>query len=238
MIESYLAWARGPLFVFSFSVMLLGLLRLVLLTNIDMLRMLFRASDRRLPVRALVAATLRWLFPFKQVPGQPKNRLWYSIVSMLFHGGLILTPLFLGAHILLWKHGIGIGWASIPNRGEDILALFTIATGLVLITGRIANPFSRGISRFQDFFLPPLLLIPFISGFLVMHPALNPLSYQRMLLIHVLSGDLIFMLIPFTKLSHFVLLPASQLISELGWHFPADVDENVTSTLHKETEKI
>ncbi|MCL4557972.1 MAG: respiratory nitrate reductase subunit gamma [Deltaproteobacteria bacterium] len=238
MIESYLAWARGPLFVFSFSVLILGIVRLIVLTDISVVRLIYEASDKKLPVKALIAATLKWLFPFKQVPGQPKNRPWYSIVSILFHIGLILTPVFLGAHILLWKSGIGISWAAMPNNVEDVLALFTIAVGLVLIFGRVVNVFSRSLSKFQDFSLPPLLLVPFISGFLAMHPALDPVSYNLMMLFHVLSADLIFILIPFTKMSHFVLLPTSQLISELGWHFPADMGEKVAVALHKETERI
>ncbi len=238
MIESQLAWARGPLFVFSFIIMVLGIARLIVLTDINIVRSIYRASDKRLPIKTLMVTTLRWLFPFRQVTKQSQNRLWYSIVSILFHAGLILTPLFLGAHLLLWKRGTGISWPGLPNSGADILALLTVVTGLLLIIGRVTNPFSRKLSRFQDFFLPPLLLVPFISGFLAMHPLLNPLSYQLMMLFHVLSGDAILMLIPFTKMSHFILLPASQLISEIGWHFPADMGENVGITLHKETERI
>ena len=37
-----------------------------------------------------------------------------------------------------------------------------------------------------------------------------------------MSGNLIFILIPFTKLSHAVLFPATQLVSEMGWHLAAD----------------
>lgn len=238
MIEAALAWARGPLFLLSVSVMVLGIARLIVLTDIQMIRTYYRASDKKLPVKALIAATLRWLFPFRQILRQSKNRLWYSIVSILFHVGLILTPVFLGAHILLWKRGIGLSWPHLPNSTEDILAVLTVATGLVLIAGRIANPFSRKLSRFQDFILPPLLLVPFISGFLAMHPALNPVSYNLMMLFHVLSADVILILIPFTKMSHFILLPTSQFMSEIGWHFPADMGENVAITLHKETEHI
>jgi nitrate reductase gamma subunit len=177
---------------------------------------------------------LKWLFPFKQL----NNRLWYSIFSVSFHVGLILTPLFLGAHIMLWKRGIGIGWPGLTQSLADGLTILTVAAGIGLIIGRLANPFSRRISRFQDFALPPLLIIPFISGFLAMHPAINPLPYNVAMLIHVLSGDLIFILIPFTKMAHCVLLPTTQLVAEVGWHFPADQGENVAIALHKETEPV
>ena len=234
MIEQWLEWARGPLFRLSFLIMVLGLLRLVILTGVGVFRALYRANDRKLPVKALVLATLKWLFPFKQL----NNRLAYSITSVLFHVGLILTPLFLGAHILLWKRGIGIGWPGLTQGLADTLTILTIAAGIGLIIGRAANPFSRQISRFQDFALPPLLIVPFICGFLAMHPAINPIPYNAAMLIHVLSGDLIFILIPFTKMAHCVLLPTTQLVAEVGWHFPADQGENVAIALHKETEPV
>jgi len=234
VIEQWLEWARGPLFRLSFLILVLGLLRLVILTGVGVFRALYRANDRKLPVKALVLATLKWLFPFKQL----NNRLAYSITSVLFHVGLILTPLFLGAHILLWKRGIGIGWPGLTQGLADALTILTIAAGIGLIIGRVANPFSRQISRFQDFALPPLLIVPFICGFLAMHPTINPIPYNLAMLIHVLSGDLIFILIPFTKMAHCVLLPTTQLVAEVGWHFPADQGENVAIALHKETEPV
>ena len=42
------------------------------------------------------------------------NRGLYSVVSTLFHVGLILVPIFLAGHIRLWQRGIGIGWAALP----------------------------------------------------------------------------------------------------------------------------
>ena len=44
---------------------------------------------------------------------------------------------------------------------------------------------------------------------------------------------LIFMLLPFTKIAHCVLMPYSQIINGLAWRFPADTDEAVCTTLNK-----
>jgi nitrate reductase gamma subunit len=234
VIEQWLEWARGPLFRLAFLIMILGLARLVILTGLGIFRAWYRANDRKLPVKALIMATLKWLFPFKQL----HNRLAYSIASVLFHVGLILTPIFLGAHIMLWKRGIGIGWPGLTHGLADALTILTVVAGIGLIIGRAANRSSRAISRPQDFALPPLLIIPFISGLLAMHPALNPMSYNAAMLIHTLSADLIFVLIPFTKMAHCVLLPATQLVAELGWHFPADQGENVAIALGKESQPV
>lgn len=233
-MEEWLSWARGPFFRFAILIMVLGLARHVFFTVINAWKAIRGAGDKEIPYRSIFISTLKWLLPFKNL----NNRLWYSITSVLFHIGLIITPIFLGAHIVLWKRGIGIGWPVLGQAVADGLTLLTIVTGLLLIIGRVGNKFSRSISRFQDFALPLLLLIPFISGFLTMHPWLNPFSYNAAILIHVISGNVIFIIIPFTKLSHCIILPATQLVSEIGWHFPADQGENVALALHKETEPI
>jgi nitrate reductase gamma subunit len=56
--------------------------------------------------------------------------------------------------------------------------------------------------------------------------------------VHVMSGNLIFILIPFTKLSHAVLFPATQVVSEMGWHLAADSGTRVAMALGKEGEPV
>ena len=86
--------------------------------------------------------------------------------------------------------------------------------------------------------MPPIIAVPFVSGFLVMHPAVNPFSYEAVLLVHVISANLVFVLMPVTKLSHCVLLPATHFISEVAWHFPPDAGGRVAVALGKENEAI
>ena len=60
-------------------------------------------------------------------------------------------------------------------------------------------------------------------------------TYQVMLLIHVLSAELIFVLIPFSKIAHCVLIPFSQLVSDLGWRFPPTAGKDLAKALGKES---
>jgi nitrate reductase gamma subunit len=234
MIEFWLELARGPVFRVALVLMILGLLRHAILTWIGITRMIASAGDRRIPYCRVVCTTLLWLFPFTKL----NNRLWYSITSVVFHVGLIVTPLFLAAHIRLWKHGLGFSWTAVSHDAADVLTIATIAAGITLVTGRIANRHSRAISRFQDFVLPVLLIVPFLSGLLASRPALNPFSYEGIMLVHVMSGNLILTLIPFSKLAHAVLLPTAQLVSEVAWHFPADSGAKVALALQKEANQV
>jgi hypothetical protein len=234
-MEQWLEWARGPVFKFAFLVMVLGLLRHLVIAVAGIAQALYRAGDKNIPYKAVFRTTLDWLLPYKKLG---VNRPLYSAFSAVFHIGLILTPIFLFPHIQLWRQGLGIQWPSIPHALADILTLITIATALGLIVGRLGSNEARRISRFQDVLLPPLLMVPFITGFLAMHPAWNPADYNAVMLVHVMSANLIFILIPFTKMGHIILLPTTQLVSEVGWHFPAESGDDVARALKKENMPI
>jgi len=230
-LEYGLDLARGPLFRLCFLIMVLGLARNLVIAIAGMIQAYSRAGDKEIAWLAVAKKTAAWLIPVTHLNN---NRLFYTIASFLFHIGLIIAPLFLYAHIQLWKRGIGISWAALPKAWADWLTLLVIVTGVGLFIGRIAYSQSRSISRFQDVLLPPLILIPFVSGFMAAHPHINPFSYQGTMLVHVLSGDFILLFIPFSKLTHVILWPFTQLATEVGWRFPPDAGSKIAATLGKE----
>ncbi|MBI4832999.1 MAG: hypothetical protein HY801_15885 [Candidatus Lindowbacteria bacterium] len=234
-MEQWLLWARGPAFKFAFLLMILGLLRQIILAVVGIAQAWNRAGDMTIPKKVVFQTTMQWLFPLKKLNN---NRPAYSAMSVIFHIGLILTPIFLLPHIELWRRGVGIGWPSLPHVLADVFTLVTVAAAIGLVIGRLGNKESRRISRVQDIVLPPLMALPFITGFLAMHPLWNPIDYSAVMFIHVMSANVIFALIPFSKLGHIILLPTTQLVSELGWHFPAESGVDVTRTLKKENVPI
>lgn len=233
-MEQWLDLARGPIFRFSFLFMILGLARYIFITIFGIIKSLRNAGDRRIQYGKVLIATLNWIIPFKNI----NQRILYSITSVVFHICLIITPIFLMEHVILWKRGLGLNLPYLNQGVANILTVVTIITICMLIIARAVAKDSRAISRLQDYLLPIILSIPFITGYLVSHMNMNPFSYNNTMFVHVMSGNLIFILIPITKLSHIVLMPATQLIAEVGWHFPADSGKNVAITLKKENEPI
>jgi len=229
-MESMLEFARGPLFRFSIIIMILGLARLLALDLYSIFRAHQKAGDKTIPWGLIISRSIDWLFPVKRIA---HNRPIYSIFSILFHVGLLLVPLFLFAHIQLWEKGIGFSWPALPYNWAYWLTISTIVFAVLLIIGRIFNKSSSFISRKQDFLWPVLLLIPFVTGFVCSHLSVSPSNYQFFMLIHVLSGNLIFLLMPFTKIAHCVLMPLSQVICALAWKFPAETDDKICTTLNK-----
>lgn len=233
-MEHWLEWARGPAFVFSFSFMILGLVRHLALTLWDIYKTWRRAGDKTLPLYKIWRSTLQWIVPAGRIRQNPL----FSLTSMIFHIAILIVPLFLAGHVVLWLRGTGLSWPAIPNTLADILTITAVVTAVALVIQRLSAKSTRVLSRPQDFVLPPIIALPFLSGFLVMHPGFNPFSYSAVLFIHVMSANLVMVLIPLTKLTHAILLPGVQLISELGWHWPADAGSRLAVALGKEGEPI
>jgi nitrate reductase gamma subunit len=233
-MDVWLKWAMGPFFWTALAFMVFGLLRHVALTLWEGAKAYQKAGDKVFPVGKLVGTTLHWLFPVARV----KNRGLFSLTTVLFHVGVILVPLFLAGHIELWRKGVGLSWPAFPNGISTTLTWIVIATSVAVVVQRLVAKDSRALSRFQDYAIPLFIAVPFLTGFLVMHPAWNPFARDPVLLMHVLSADLLIFMVPLTKLSHMILMPFTQLVSELAWHFPADAGSRVAVTLGKENEPI
>jgi nitrate reductase gamma subunit len=234
-VQQMLELARGPLFRITFVLMVLGLVRLVGLTLYGVLRTYALAGDKRLLWPIIRQRTFWALFP---LPRLRRTRTVYGVISVVFHVGLIVVPIFLFAHVLLWRRGLGIAWPALPPLVADVLTVLTVVGAVALFVGRVSSPLSRTLGRATDYAWPWLLAVPFVSGFLAAHPTWCPVSYDLMLLIHVLSAELIFVLIPFSKIAHCVLIPFSQLVSDLGWHFPASAGRDVAKALGKESAPV
>ena len=233
-MEYWLDWARGPAFIFSFAFMILGLVRHLAVTLWEIYRAWRRAGDKTLPWLRIWRITIQWLLPVSRI----RVNLLFSLTSILFHAAILVVPLFLAGHVSLWFRSTGLSWPVIPNDLADVLTIAAVITAVALVVQRVSARSTRALSRFHDYALPLIIALPFISGFLVMHPAYNPYAYSTVLFIHVMSANLVMVLIPLTKLTHAVLLPGVQLVSELGWHWPPDAGSKLAVRLGKEGNRI
>ena len=227
-MTAWIDFARGPLFRLCFALMALGLLRIVINTLLGVKEAYQRNPDKIVSWKEIRHQTLGWLFPV--------GRLWrqrpiYSALSFLFHVGMIVTPLFLASHVLLWRNAVGFGWPVLPQQLANWLALLVIVTGTAIFLGRALHSGARNLSKFQDYLWPLLIMTPFATGYIASNAVISPRTYQEMMLVHIYTGDLILLMIPFTKLAHCVLAPLSQLVTAIAWKFPAGAGDRVAESL-------
>lgn len=233
-MHAWLEWARGPAFIFCFTFMVLGLLRHAVVTVWETTRIMRRAGDKSLPAANIWRATLSWLFPAKALRREPL----FTGVSVVFHAAILIAPVFLTGHIVLWQRGVGLSWPAIPNGLADVLTVLAVVMAAGLAVLRRTAKATRGVTTPSDYALLAAVALPFVTGFLVMHPAFNPLSLESALFLHVMSGNLVFVLLPTTKLAHAILLPGTQVVAEVGWHWPMDAGSRVGAALGKEAEPV
>jgi len=234
-MESILTFARGPLLYFALAVFFLGMLRQVGLTVAELVRAYRKAGDQVIPYRLLFRQSLGWIIPVKGLRG---TRVPYTVASVVFHLGMLLVTLFLSGHVQLIKKGIGIAWPTLQPAVADVLTITTLAALAALLLFRLGSRGLRFLSTFQDWFLLVLCMVPLLSGYYVAHPVGSPLPFWLTYLIHLLSAELLVLLIPFTKLAHVVLFPFTRISWELGWHFVPGAGEKVRIALGKEGEPV
>ena len=235
MMESLLDFVKGPLFRLCFAIMILGLLRIFTLDIWNGYKAWRKAGDKKIPWKLIRRRSWEWIFPIKRIKN---NFQAYSVISILFHVGLILVPIFLFAHIDLWKKSVGISWPSLPFTLAFWLTISTIVFLIAMLISRMVIKPLRALSKKQDYLWLILLFIPFATGFICANLNVSPYNYHFFMLIHILSGELILVLIPFSKIAHCVLAPLSQIVCGLAWSFPPETDDAICTTLNKKGARV
>lgn len=153
-----------------------------------------------------VLATLgRWLLPLNK--DVTKNPI-FTILGYMFHICLIVVPIWFSGHISLWEESrFEWSWTPIPDGLADWMTLIFLAIALFFLLRRIISADIRLLSTFSDYLLIVVVALPFITGYFLTHGTVDNIGFlgENIQLIHMLSGELMLILIPFTKLSHFVL---------------------------------
>ena len=232
-MEQWIEFAKGPLFAFTFLIMILGLARHFIIQFYS----IFISKGKQLKNvswRKIFSDMFSWVVPVKHLI---KGTRIFSTVSFIFHVAAILVSVFFIDHIVLWQNYLGIDLPSIGRALADILTLVVIGCILVLIACRIFVRRQREMRRKSDYVLLIMVLFPFLFGFLAGHPAVNPFPWDTAMLIHILSGEALFVVIPFTKLSHIVLYFFDRL-SVVHWQLKPGAGDKVAKALFGEEAKV
>ncbi len=163
-------------------------------------------------LKGAVRSIVLWLFPFG-------TRSWrvnpvFSTVFFIFHICLIFTPVFLLAHNIILKQRFGFSLPALPGPLADIMTVALIASVVFMVLRRIALSEVRILTTFYDYLVLAITAAPFITGFFAHHLSSG---YSFWINAHILSGEIMFVTIPFTKLSHFVLFFMSR--GQLGMDY-------------------
>lgn len=225
-MDWWIDFAKGPLFAITFLIMIFGLSRHVLL-QIYTLFIAKGASLKNVPWKRILLDMAMWAFPVKHLI---KGTILFSTVSFIFHIGVILLSVFLIDHIVLWEAYFGIDLPSMGRGLADILTLITIGCIIVLLGCRIFIKRLRAMSTKSDYIILIMVLLPFVFGFMAGHPEVNLFTWEVAMLGHLLSAELLFLIIPFTKLAHIALYIFDRL-SPIHWQLKPGAGGRVAEAL-------
>lgn len=194
----YYELLRGPMAWVAFTICLGGIaLRLCLL--------LARAkSVKRMnpgkSVKGGVKSIVRGMIPFGL--HQMRQNPFFTLIAFFFHLCVILTPVFLLAHIVLFYESWQVQWPSLPDNLADIMTLFVIFAALFFASRRLVLKPVKRLTRLSDWLLLILVAGVFLTGLMAYH---HWGPYRGLLVSHLLLGETLLVVIPFSKLIHMLL---------------------------------
>lgn len=205
-------FVRGPLVWLSFILFIGGsLYRLISMFTMA------RKDKVVYPYMSLkhgLFSIFHWIIPFASTNMRRHPEI--TIITFAFHICLIFIPIFLLAHNILLFESWKISFWTLPDRVADIMTLIVIFCCIFLLIRRIITPEVKFVTFISDYILLAVVFAPFITGFFACHQLFFP--YKIILIIHILCGEIMLIVIPFTRLSHmlFFFFTRGYMGSEFG----------------------
>jgi nitrate reductase gamma subunit len=165
-----------------------------------------------------VRSILHGLIPFGST--DMRQQPLFTIISFSFHLCVVILPIFLLAHIVLWYESWEIQWWSLPDLLADLMALWVILACGYFISRRLLIREVKQVTRPMDFGLLIIVLLTFLTGFLAYHQW-GP--YRPILILHIISSETLLVVLPFSKLGHMLYFAFTRAYmgSEFGKHLKA-----------------
>jgi len=211
-MHSLYNFVSGPLVWLAFIIFIGGclyrLITLIVLVH-KKEKFIYSYMSWKYGLRSIV----RWSTPF--ATENMRRHPVMTIVAYVFHICLILTPIFLLAHVTLVDESWDLSWWTLPDALAAIMTLMVIGACVFFLVRRLVNPEVQYVTSASDYILLAIVAAPFITGFLVYY---QWFAYQTLLILHILSGEIMLVAIPFTRLSHMLFAPLTRAYmgSEFG----------------------
>ncbi len=199
-----LVWIAGIVFVAG---MVYQVVRLLTMAKKD--KVIYPYMSLKYSVRSL----LHWVIPFGS--RNMRDRYEVTVVTFAFHLCLVLLPIFLAAHIVMFAFAWGPQWVSVSQSAATMMTLVVILAAVFFLFRRVMMPEVRFVTYASDYVLLAVAAAPFVTGFMANQQWFD---YETMVIIHMISGAVMLVVIPFTRLSHMLFFPFTRAYmgSEFG----------------------
>ena len=204
-ISGPLAWVAFILFIGGSLFRLINLIILVHRKE----KFIYSYMSLKYSLRSI----LHWSTPF--ATDNMRKHPWLTIVAFAFHICLLLTPIFLLAHVILIDEAWDVSWWTLPDGAAQIMTLIVVAGCAFFLVRRLVRPEVNYVTSASDYVMLAIIAAPFVTGFIAYYQLFE---YPIVMLLHVLAGEIMLVAIPFTRLSHMLFAPLTRAYmgSEFG----------------------
>jgi nitrate reductase gamma subunit len=206
------AFITGPLLWFAFIVFVAGsiyrIAEMLKLAKKD--KVVYPYMNLRFGLRSI----FHWIVPFAS--RNMRLRPVMTLVTFAFHLCLIVTPIFLLGHVKFFEMAWGIGWCTLPGTLADAMTLTVIGGSVFLLVRRLIVLEVSNVTYFSDHAFLLIVLLTFLTGFMAHH---QMMEYKPLLILHILSGEIMLIAVPLTRLSHmlYFFFSRAYMGSEFGF---------------------
>lgn len=204
-------FVSGPLVWIAFVVFFAGMIYqfLAMLKSARKDKVIYPYMNLKYSLRSL----LHWIVPFAS--RNMRARYEFTIVTFIFHISLILLPILLVAHVVMFSFSWGPQWRVFQASTAAFLTIMVIFACLFFLCRRLMLPEVRFVTEPSDYLLLIIAVAPFLTGFAASRQWFD---YETVVIIHMISGAVMLMAIPFTRLSHMLYFPFTRAYmgSEFG----------------------
>lgn len=211
-MRSLYEFVSGPLAWLAFSLFVGGsiyrLVRLLVMVHTKE-KFIYSYMSLKYSLRSI----LHWSTPFATENMRRHPAL--TIVAFAFHICLFLTPLFLLAHVTLIEEYWNVSWWTLPEGAAEVMTLIVIAACVFFLARRLVSPEVQYVTSASDYIILAIVVLPFITGLLAYY---QWFAYEFFMVLHIVSGEIMLVAIPFTRLSHMITAPLTRAYmgSEFG----------------------
>ena len=190
----FYSFIEGPLLWIVFFVFFACLLIRLFFFSCAIIR---SSRDRENRQVYTLATYGRFFLPFHK--GVAKKPV-YAILRYIFHLCMLIVPIWLGGHIVLWSESrFEWEWVGLPDAWADGMTFVLLGLAAYFFIRRIIIPEIRFNSSTSDFILIILTALPFMTGYFLTHGTLDSISVlgDNMAVIHMLSGEAMILMAAF-----------------------------------------
>lgn len=200
-----LAWAAFIIFIGGSLFRLIHLIALVHRKE----KFIYAYMSLKFSLRSII----HWLSPFATVNW--RLHPWLTIVTFAFHICLVVTPIFLLAHVVLWDEAWSVSWWALPDWLAVFMSVIVMAGCVFFFVRRLVTPEVAYVTSVSDYAILALVATPFVTGLIAYFQWFDVRLFT---LLHVLSGEAMLVAVPFTRISHMLFAPLTRAYmgSEFG----------------------